>query len=116
MPFTLVPSRAIAHDPFLGMAVTNLTKKNADVIGLERPQGALIVSVMPKGVAAAAGVKTGMVVAVVNNQSIPDISAYRAVMKKTLGKKELNLLIHAYGKLRMLRFARDEKGSLKRIK
>ncbi|MHC4885397.1 MAG: trypsin-like peptidase domain-containing protein [Planctomycetota bacterium] len=112
LPFTLVPSRAIAHDPFLGMAVTNLTKKIADRIGLERPQGALVISVTPKGVAMKAGMRIGMVVAAVNNEPTPDITAYNAAIKRNLKSKELTLFIPLRGKLHLLRFTRDDNGQL----
>jgi len=69
----------------IGQESVDLTKVVADQLGLESPQGALIVSMKKDGVGAAAGLRVGMVITAINNFATPDIRAYNRAITQHPG-------------------------------
>ena len=63
---------ATVKRPWLGASLQNVSKDIADSIGLERPVGALVVSVFEGGPAAGAGLKRGDVVTAIDGQGVDD--------------------------------------------
>jgi Do/DeqQ family serine protease len=62
--------------PWLGASLQRVTRAIADSLGLDRPIGALVVDVMPKGPAAEAGMKHGDLIVSVDGQSVDDAEAF----------------------------------------
>lgn len=58
--------------PWVGITVQPLTKDLADSLGMERPIGALIAQMHPKGTAAQSGLKVGDVVVAVDQHAVLD--------------------------------------------
>lgn len=100
-------------DKFLGLALTDLTKVMADQLGLDKPQGALIVSLQPEGIGMASGLKVGMVIAMVNSDPTPDIRAYKSAIEKHRNEESLQLIINIKSKMHLLRLVRDASGKYK---
>ena len=63
--------------PWLGMEVQSLTPDLASALGLERPRGALVVSVSANGPAAAAGLRDADVILSVDGREVADASAFQ---------------------------------------
>lgn len=63
--------------PWLGAKTQALTSDLADSLGLDRPSGALITSVRPKGPADKAGLKAGDVVTAVDEHTVTDPRAFQ---------------------------------------
>jgi Do/DeqQ family serine protease len=63
---------ATVKRPWLGANLQNLTKDIADSLGLDRPTGALVVSVAAGSPAAEAGLKRGDVVMAIDGQPVDD--------------------------------------------
>jgi len=80
--------------PWLGAKLQEVTPDIADSLGLPRPSGALVASVVPDGPAAHAGVKTGDVIVSVDGAQVGDPNAfnYRFATKPLGGTAELGLL------------------------
>ncbi len=80
--------------PWLGAGLQGVTKDIADSLGLDRPTGAMVVSVFDKGPAAAAGLKRGDVIAAVDGQSIddPESLSFRLGVKPLGGSAALSVL------------------------
>ncbi|HEY5226748.1 MAG TPA: DegQ family serine endoprotease [Methylovirgula sp.] len=62
--------------PWLGASLQRVTRSIADSLGLDRPVGALVVDVVPKGPAAEAGMKHGDLIVSVDGQSVDDAEAF----------------------------------------
>jgi Do/DeqQ family serine protease len=58
--------------PWLGATLQDVSKDIADNLGLPRPAGALVVDVVERGPAAAAGLKRGDVIAAIDGRSVDD--------------------------------------------
>ncbi|HTR14300.1 MAG TPA: DegQ family serine endoprotease [Roseiarcus sp.] len=80
--------------PWLGATLQNLTKDIADTLGLQRPAGALVVDVAPKGPAAEAGLKRGDVIESVDGLSVDDAEGvgFRLGVKPLSGSAKLTVL------------------------
>ncbi|MHC4872796.1 MAG: trypsin-like peptidase domain-containing protein [Planctomycetota bacterium] len=97
-------------DKVLGLALMDLTKVIADQLGLEKPQGALIVSLQPKGTGLLSGLKVGMVIAMVNTRPTPDIRAYKTAIEKERKAKTLQLVVNIKGNMHLLRLKKTLSG------
>jgi S1-C subfamily serine protease len=80
--------------PWLGAKLQEVTPDIADSLGLARPSGALVASVVPDGPAAHAGIKTGDVIASVDGTAVEDPNAfdYRFATKPLGGTAQVGLL------------------------
>jgi Do/DeqQ family serine protease len=80
--------------PWLGAKLQQVTPDIADSLGLARPSGALVASVVPDGPAAHAGLKTGDVVVSVDGTAIDDPNAfdYRFATKPLGGTAQVGLI------------------------
>jgi S1-C subfamily serine protease len=80
--------------PWLGATLQNLSKDIAQNLGLERPAGALVVDIVEKGPAVAAGLKRGDVIASIDNQVVDDAESvgFRLGVKPLGGTANLKVL------------------------
>ncbi len=79
--------------PWLGAKLQAVTSDIADSLGLKRPTGALITTVLPNSPAAQAGLKVGDLILSVDGQEVDDPNAfdYRFATKPLGGTAELRL-------------------------
>jgi Do/DeqQ family serine protease len=84
----------VVRRPWLGAGLQNVTKDIADSLGLDRPAGALVVSVFPAGPAAEAGLKRGDVVTAVDGRGVDDAEGvgFRLGVKPLGGAATLTVL------------------------
>jgi Do/DeqQ family serine protease len=80
--------------PFVGATFEPVTPQIAEALGMERPAGALVSSVIPDGPAAKAGLKAGDVVLAMNNVAIEHVDAlgYRLATQAIGGTASLSVL------------------------
>jgi Do/DeqQ family serine protease len=80
--------------PWLGATLQTLSKEIAESLGLERPAGALVADLDPKGPAAEAGLKRGDVITSVEGQSVddPESVGYRLGTKPLGGQVTIGVL------------------------
>ena len=80
--------------PWLGAKLQAVTPEIADSMGLKRPAGALIASVIPGGPAAQGGLRAGDVIVSVDGQAVDDPNAfdYRFATKPLGGSAKLGAL------------------------
>ncbi len=80
--------------PWLGATLQNVSKDIADTLGLQRPAGALVVDVVDRGPAAAAGLKRGDVIAAIDGQDVDDAESvgFRLGVKPLGGTAKLKVL------------------------
>ncbi len=85
---------AAVKRPWLGAKLQAVTTDIADSMGLKRPAGALVSSVMHGGPAAKAGMKAGDVICTVDGQSVDDVNAfdYRFATQPLGGTAKLGVL------------------------
>jgi Do/DeqQ family serine protease len=62
--------------PWFGASLQGVSKEIADSLGLDRPTGALVASVVSKGPAAEAGVKSGDIITAVDGMLVEDPTAF----------------------------------------
>jgi Do/DeqQ family serine protease len=80
--------------PWLGATLQNVSKDIADTLGLGRPVGAVVVDVVDRGPAAAAGLKRGDVIAAIDGQDVDDAESvgFRLGVKPLGGTAKLKVL------------------------
>jgi Do/DeqQ family serine protease len=80
--------------PWLGATLQSLTKDIADNLGIDRPTGALVVTVAGDGPAFEAGLKRGDVITAVDGQSVEDAEGvgFRLAVKPLGGAATLSVL------------------------
>ena len=85
---------ATVKRPWLGATLQNLTKDLSDNLGLDRPTGALVVTVAGEGPAFEAGLKRGDVITAVDGQSVDDAEGvgFRLAVKPLGGAATLSVL------------------------
>ncbi|WP_298427974.1 DegQ family serine endoprotease [Rhodoblastus sp.] len=81
------------HRPWLGATLQNLNRDLADSLGLDRPMGALVAEVDPKGPAAEGGLKRGDVILAVDGKEVSDSGGvgYRLGAKTVGGTATLTI-------------------------
>ena len=79
----------------LGIQVSNLTPAEAKRYGYTMDQGVLIADVAPGSLAAAAGLKRGMLILEVARQKVASVAEFRAAMKKADLAKGIPFLVRA---------------------
>ncbi len=84
----------VVKRPYLGAKLQALTQEIAENLGLKRPAGALVASVVEGGPAAKAGLRTGDVIVSVDGQAIEDPNAfdYRFATKPLGGQAQLGII------------------------
>jgi len=85
---------AIVRRPWLGARLQNVTSEIADSMGLERPTGVLVASIMDRSPAAEAGLKRGDVIVAVDGQDVenPESFGYRFSLKGVSGQTNLTVM------------------------
>jgi Do/DeqQ family serine protease len=85
---------ATVKRPWLGATLQSLTKDIADNLGVDRPTGALVVTVAGDGPAFEAGLKRGDVITAVDGQSVDDAEGvgFRLAVKPLGGAATLSVL------------------------
>jgi len=85
---------ATVRRPWFGARLDTLDREKAEALGLDRPSGALVASVVEKGPAAEAGLKRGDIIVAVDNQEItdPDAFGFRYATKGISGQSSLSVL------------------------
>ena len=80
--------------PWLGAKLQEVTPDIADSLGLQRPSGALVASVVADSPAAHAGIKTGDVIVSVDGTEVDDPTAfnYRFATKPLGGSAQLGVV------------------------
>ena len=92
----------IVRRPWLGARMQPVTPDVAESLGLERPVGALIVSVVEKGPAADAGLKAGDVILSLDGQPVDDADGFGfRLATKAIGDR-VELKINRNGKTQIL--------------
>ena len=87
------------HRPWFGARLQPVTSDIADSLGLDRPVGALVVSVIESGPAASAGLKPGDVILALDDQTVDDADGLGfRFATKPLGSK-VALRVNRGGKL-----------------
>ena len=85
---------ATVKRPWFGARLDSVDREKAEALGLDRPTGALVASVVDKGPAAEAGLRSGDVIIAVDNQDItdPDAFGFRFATKGLSGVSSLSVL------------------------
>lgn len=97
----------IVRRPWFGARMQPVTPDLAESLGLERPVGALIVSVVDKGPAAVAGLKAGDVILSLDGQPVEDADGFGfRLATKAIGDRA-ELKINRSGKVQMLTVRMD---------
>jgi S1-C subfamily serine protease len=80
--------------PWLGAKLQALTGEIAENLGLKRPAGALVASVVANSPAARAGLRTGDVIVSIDNQAVEDPNAfdYRFATRPLGGQAQLGVI------------------------
>ncbi|HTV34434.1 MAG TPA: Do family serine endopeptidase [Methylocella sp.] len=82
------------HRPWLGASLQTVSRDIADTMGLDRPTGALVADLAPKGPAEEAGLRRGDLITAVDGQSIddPEGFGYRLATKPLGGTASLSFM------------------------
>ncbi len=84
----------VVRRPWLGATLQNVTADVAEGLGLDRPIGAIVTGVIPKGPAAEAGLKIGDLLVSIDGHEVddPDGFGFRFGTRPVGGKVEVDLL------------------------
>ncbi len=87
-------SGSTVRRPWLGASVQNVTADVAEGLGLDRPFGALVTGLAPKGPAAAAGLKIGDLIVAVDGHEVddPDVFGFRFGTRTLGGSVKLDVV------------------------
>jgi Do/DeqQ family serine protease len=98
---------ATVRRPWLGATLQSLTKDIADNLGIDRPTGALVVTVAGDGPAFEAGLKRGDVITEVDGQGVEDAESvgFRLAVKPLGGAATLSVLRNGHILNLMLKLA-----------
>jgi Do/DeqQ family serine protease len=85
---------AVVRRPWLGAKLQAITPEIAESLGLKRPVGALVSSVVARSPAAHAGMRTGDLVVSVDGQTVDDVNAfdYRFATKPVGGQANVGVV------------------------
>jgi Do/DeqQ family serine protease len=85
---------ATVRRPWFGARLEALDREKAEGLGLDRPSGALVVTVADKGPAAEAGLRRGDVILAIDGQEVtdPDSFGFRFATKGLRGEASLSVL------------------------
>ncbi len=85
---------ASVRRPWFGARLDSVDREKAEALGLERPTGAIVASVIDKSPAAEAGIRRGDVIVAVDGQDIndPDAFGFRFATKGLSGAASLTVL------------------------
>jgi Do/DeqQ family serine protease len=85
---------AVVRRPWLGARLQAVTPEIAESLGLKRPSGALVASIVPRSPAARAGLKTSDLINAIDGQAVEDPNAFdfRFATKPLGGTAKLGLL------------------------
>jgi Do/DeqQ family serine protease len=85
---------ATVKRPWFGARLDSVDREKAEALGLDRPSGALVASVVDKGPAAEAGIRRGDVIVAVDSQEItdPDAFGFRFATRGITGQSTLTVL------------------------
>jgi Do/DeqQ family serine protease len=84
---------ATVKRPWFGARLDSVDREKAEALGLDRPTGALVASLVDKSPAAESGLKRGDVIVAVDNQEIgdPDAFGFRFATKGLSGQASLSV-------------------------
>ena len=85
---------SVVRRPWLGAKLQPVTAEIAESLGLKRPAGALVASIMPESPAARAGLRSGDLIVAVDGQPVDDPNAfdYRFATKPLGGSAQLAVM------------------------
>jgi Do/DeqQ family serine protease len=85
---------ASVRRPWFGARLDSVDREKAEALGLDRPSGAIVASLVEKGPAAEAGLRRGDVIVAVDGQEIqdPDAFGFRFATKGLTGNTTLTVL------------------------
>jgi len=85
---------SVVRRPWLGAKLQSVTPQIAEGLGLKRPTGALVASVVPQSPAARAGLKSGDLIMSIDGQAVDDQNAfdYRFATKQLGGRAQVVVL------------------------
>jgi Do/DeqQ family serine protease len=85
---------SVVRRPWLGAKLQAVTPQIAEGLGLKRPTGALVASVLAKSPAARAGLKSGDLIVSIDGQAVEDPNAfdYRFATKQLAGQAQVVVL------------------------
>lgn len=99
--------------PFVGATFENVTAQMADALGMARPSGALVQSVVPEGPAELSGLRPGDVVLAMNGATIehPDALGYRLATQAIGSRSTLTVLSQGREKQMEIELIRAPEGA-----
>ena len=88
---------------WLGVRIQEVTEELAESLGLDKPRGALVAGVSPKGPSAAAGVQAGDVILEFNGQNIAEMRELPRVVASTKVGSKVKVVLLRKGKKKTVR-------------
>ena len=93
---------------WLGVRIQAVTKEIAESLGLDKPSGAMVASLMPNGPAEKAKVKAGDVILTFNGKKVPEMRALPRIVADTEVGKEVEIEIWRDNKNKTIRITIGE--------